>query len=175
MNRVAGLVTGILITALLSSCTGENAPEKKPPEETKATAQSFKSLTIEGDSLVKNGRWLLKAENASADTMGKVGRMEGIAAALNDADGEILVTADACSFTGDSVITLDGDVKVVWKGYSARGKSLTFDLKAGTLSSEDEIELQGDFIKVAGKGLRVVAEGRIARIDKDVHAVLGRM
>lgn len=167
-------VTAVLAVSLLS-CGSKESPKQKQAEESKLTAQSFKALSIEGDSLVKNGRWLLKAKNASADAMGKVGKMEGVTAALIDADGEISVTAENCSFVSESEVDLSGDVQVVWKGYSARGRSLTFDLKAGTLTSTEEIELKGDFISVTGKGLRVLADGRVAFIDKDVHAVLGRM
>lgn len=175
MSQKVSLAVAVLLAVSLTACGGKEPPKQKPAEESRLTAQSFKALSIEGDSLVKNGRWLLKAKSASADAMGKVGKMEGVTAALTDADGEISVTAETCSFVSESAIDLAGDVEVVWKGYSARGRSLTFDLKAGILTSTEEIELRGDFIRVTGKGLRVLAEGRVAFIDKDVHAVLGRM
>ncbi len=150
---------------------------EEPPKEEKAKAQngaqSFKSLTVEGVSQVKNGRWTLSAASAGADSTGKVGALSGINASLADDDGEIKVSAKSCAFDSETSVKLYGGVEARWGEYSATGSELFFDMKEGLLSTSQKVELSGKGIKVTGDSLSLDAKGRVTRIKGGVRAVIG--
>ncbi|PLX41473.1 MAG: hypothetical protein C0608_05510 [Deltaproteobacteria bacterium] len=162
----------LLVAILLGGCGTSQEPATGIGGEGEGASQTFTGLTMEGLSPKGDTRWLLRAKSASADTFGKVGDMVDVEVEVTDARGRVVALSEGCDFMEDTLVNLTGAVSIMWDRYKAVGRDLSYDLRAGMITSDSKVKMTGEgFLSVEGDGLSIEVKKRIARINDNVHAI----
>lgn len=114
----------------------------------------------------------MSAREGSAREAEGSASLSGVKVEFEKGGKKIRMEAGEADVRASHEVRLFGGVEIFWSEYVARMDQATYYRGEGLIRSPDPVSLRGPGLELTGRGVEVDVEGRVARVNQDVRAVV---